>query len=202
MPASLRFAHSPPSRAAILLLAALAGQAQATVVLDTYGPNNTSPGIPWSVVKAYNLHQNLALRFSLSQTSSIDSILSSLQGDGNATFGIMSNALDRPSNTWLYSTNLLNPTQHSLLTPSNWILDAGTYWLTAYANERFSGNWQGGATNSPYSFTHIPMVWYASQGIDAPAARITVSAVPEPATYGMLLAGMLLVAGAARRRRN
>ncbi|MBJ7313536.1 PEP-CTERM sorting domain-containing protein [Rugamonas sp. CCM 8940] len=151
-------------------------------------------------MKAYHHQQSLALRFSLSQTSSIDSILSSLQGDGNATFGIMSNAVDRPSNTWLYSATLHNPTQHSLLTPSNWILGAGTYWLTAYANDGFSGNWQGGATNSPYSFTQNPMVWYASQGIDAPATRITVSAVPEPATYGMLLAGMLLVAGAARRR--
>jgi hypothetical protein len=40
----------------------------------------------------------------------------------------------------------------------------------------------------------------SSAFVGLPAARITVSAVPEPSTYAMLLAGALLLAGLRRQQ--
>jgi hypothetical protein len=37
---------------------------------------------------------------------------------------------------------------------------------------------------------------------DASSGRVTIAAVPEPETYALMLAGLALMGGIARRRRN
>ena len=56
-----------------------------------------------------------------------------------------------------------------------------------------------GTTTSPFTLTVNGMTNFAGAGYHG---TITVTAVPEPETYAMLLAGLGLMGGIARRRNN
>ena len=196
----------PLTRAvAALLVAGLSAHAGAAgiVVHDSYGPDiNQLNGWPTPLFTG----QDIAIAFSLSSAGTIESLLTSVDGTGSVTLGILPRTGALPTAAgWLYSAQLTDPLANTTLSPSGWTLAAGTYWLVAVASADFSGQWQSG-TDSPNG------VWAYSSGaawtaVDSPftgmpAARITVAAaVPEPSTYGLMLAGGLLVAAAARRAR-
>ena len=190
---------------ALLLLCASAAQATAqSVVLDSYGPGNATDGWP-SIVST---SQSIAIPFAISSATSIEFILSSLDGVGGVTFGIMSRSGAVPTGTtgasWLYSTHLLDPVANSQITPSAWTLAAGNYWLAAVADAGFAGTWQSGTEDysGDWAVTISAGAWQAvtSTFIGMPAARITVSAVPEPSSYALLIAGGFLLAGLRRKQ--
>jgi len=191
-----------------ILLAAIAAQASAqSVVLDSYGPDNATDGWPSLVYRDASGHQDIAIPFTIGSATDVQSILSSLDGLGGVTFGILSKQGAVPASiTWLYSAHLVDPVANSQITPSGWTLAAGNYWLAAVADTGFSGTWQSGTEDATanWAYTDSTGAWVeeSSGFVGLPAARITVmtSAVPEPSSYALMIAGSLMIA--ARRARK
>jgi hypothetical protein len=82
----------------------------------------------------------------------------------------------------------------------------GSVVLTAVDGTAYTYNLNGATTGSFLGFVSDAPLLSVTLGTDGggywPTANNVIVAVPEPATYGMLLAGMGLVGVAARRRRG
>jgi hypothetical protein len=209
---NIQFHALTKAAAGALLLCGLATQASAqAVVLDTFGPD-TSYLTGWP--NPLRVGEDIAIPFEIASATSIQSILTSLvrvDGSGGVTLGVLTRQGALPGSlTFLHSTHV-DPTSvdafvhNTLVSPAGWALNAGSYWLVAVADAGFEGQWQSGtdAGPAPYAVSTSSGVWTAvnSSFTGMPGVRITVtSAVPEPATYGLMFAGGLLVAMAARRK--
>jgi hypothetical protein len=205
--------HTLSRIAASVLLAGVAAHAGAagTVVLDTYPAGEDPFGWPSQVYADASGRQDIAVPFTLTSATSIQSILTSLDGLGGVTLGILGSQGSTPlGGAWLYSTHLTDPVMDTTLSPTGWSLGAGTYWLAAVADTGFDGQWQSGTEDYSGDWAQADATgWTAvtSTFIGMPAARITVdatatAAVPEPGSFALMLAGGLLVAGVARRNSN
>jgi hypothetical protein len=83
---------------------------------------------------------------------------------------------------------------------------SGSVILTAIDGTAYTYNLAGATTGSFLGFVSDTPLLAVTLGTDGgeywPTANNVIVAVPEPATYGMLLAGMGLIGVAARRRRG
>lgn len=189
--------------AGMIALSFTAVNAQAGVLLDTFAPGDTAPGTDWALYNFGGIGQSLAVSFTTASTVTVDSILAAISGTGNVTFGIMSAATGLPSNTFLYSTVLTDPLANVSLTGLNWVLGTGDYWLAAVGQDSFSGVWTGGTITGPgFSFTNPSITNWLPDNFSAHAAARITTAVPEPETYAMMLAGLGLLGVFARRRKQ
>lgn len=204
--------HTLSKVAAALLLCGLAAQAGAqTVALNSYGPDvDYLDGWP-TPLKAGN---SIAVPFAIASATSVQSILTAIERNpdwdstGGVTLGVVTRSGALPTGaSWLYSAHLDNPVVNTTVSPAGWALAAGNYWLVATADAGFAGQWISATQDysGNWAYTSAPGVWAeeASTFLGMPGVRITVtSAVPEPSAWGLMCAGGLLLAAAARRKSN
>ncbi|USX29090.1 PEP-CTERM sorting domain-containing protein [Oxalobacteraceae bacterium OTU3CINTB1] len=201
--------------APMLVAGLLAGPANAAVILDSFGPFISPLALDNGVDANGNTYgQSHAIRFDLSAATTITSIqtaISNASGKGKLIVGIMASASDEfaadlPSGKVLFSRELAGVQNDASLAGLNWTLGAGTYWLTGSAVDA-NATWTSGFFGK-HAISVGSGVWTGGyEDIFAPAALIEGSAadiavVPEPETYAMVLAGLALVSGMARRRKH
>ena len=201
--------------APIFVAGLLAGSANAAVILDSFGPFISPLALDNGVDSNGNAYeQSHAIRFDLTAATTITSIqtaITNASGKGKLILGIMASvsdefAADLPSGKVLFSRELAGVQTDAKLGNLDWTLGAGTYWLTGFAVNA-DATWTSGFLGS-HAISTGSGVWTGGYlDIFSPAALIEGSAadiavVPEPETYAMVLAGLALVSGMARRRKH
>ena len=176
----------------------IAAPAQAATIVDT--------GTPAGRGVALYPNQQLAGYFSLTSATvltDVQGFMGAADNPGDVTIAI-SEGSDLPS-TPLYAGTFASVKAASFqgLSGLNWLLEAGNYWVS------FSSTGNNGMTlGAPDPLSKGAFwqngQWYGeARSEDSLGVRISgvAAAVPEPATWAMMLLGLGMVGAAARRRR-
>ncbi|MCU6452863.1 PEPxxWA-CTERM sorting domain-containing protein [Sphingomonas sp. A2-49] len=189
------------------------GSASADVIVDT---GASSSGTQWS----FGSFQYFAGEFAVSKAYQIDSVsgyFSNSYGEtGTVTAQLFSDGGNVPG-ALLFSKSfsLAAGAADNWYGVSNldWNVTAGSYWLSFAPDANISGNWRGGApsplaeyaqhTSSSFENRGANFFDYLKVGLRVSGTVAAApSAVPEPATWAMMILGMGAVGFAMRRRQK
>jgi PEP-CTERM motif len=180
----------------------LATPAMASFVVDTGTPVAT----PASLRYVLDSGQSLAGFFTLNSATTIRSVEGFINGSGSAgTVSIYYNStffFGPP----VYSANFTTSGPGSSwqgVYGQNWALGAGSYWA-AFSSTGFNSMLNTAPSPlSNYAFTNLGS-WYSFPALNAGIriADATTAAVPEPATWAMLLFGFAGIGTMMRRRQT
>lgn len=196
-------------------------QSQATVIHDTLGPDNGfDPGRGWSVGggdgdgNANNINYVTMDRFTAAAGGTLTSATAGLWIYGPtvaAQFELRADNAGLPGEIldFAVTTPFTGPGLHTVNFSGNVHIDAGTtYWFGMSAldpSNTFAWALNVHGIEGFHAFTgafwQAPGEWMGFDSVSG-AARIEVSAVPEPETYAMLLAGLGALGAFARRRKT
>ena len=157
--------------------------------------------------------QSLAGYFTLAsalEVSSVEGFITGLDSDGTIT--IYSDAAVPAASNALFSADfaiLSSPGAWQGVFDQKWKLDAGSYWV-GFSNSG-NGNYMYGFAPTPlyqYAFStgsvwtlHPPLAAAPAFGVRIDGNRF-VAAVPEPASWTMMIAGFGAIGGMLRNRRR
>lgn len=180
-----------------------AANASAQTIVDTGAPTDPNSGytLGWG--------QLLAGSFTLDHATRLASIQGWIGSDGGqAIISIAGDAGGLPGAELFSSSFALDDSGWQGLDGLDWDLGPGTYWATFALDESVGGlAWMPSSATSPllsYALGWSGAGWTDEYGPLDLGVRITegtTSPVPEPAAWGLMIAGFGL-AGAALRRRQ
>jgi hypothetical protein len=182
---------------------AASGVAQAAPILDT-GAGTTSISSAMSITDT----RSLAGYFSLDKAVTIDGIYGWIGGDEGArlTASIYSE-IDFVPATLLYSASFVNrgTVDWQGADSRNWTLGAGSYFVVFSASGESKSYMPGGAPQPMVAYLHGGEGnWrrLREQNLGIRLTGTTGGAVPEPASWAMLIGGFGLAGAAFRTRRS
>jgi len=182
---------------------AWSGIAQAAPILDT-GAGTTSVSSAMSVTSA----RSLAGYFDLTKAVTVDGIYGWIGGDEGArlTASIYSE-IDFVPATLLYTTSFVNRgmVDWQGADSLSWNLAAGSYWVVFSATDGSKSYMPGGASDPLVAYLHgSEGDWrrLREQGLGVRLTGTTGGAVPEPASWAMLIGGFGIAGAAFRTRRS
>ncbi|WP_294331275.1 PEPxxWA-CTERM sorting domain-containing protein [uncultured Sphingomonas sp.] len=181
------------------------GTAQADTIIDT-GPGSTT------IFDARSITSTRAIAgfFELNNATTVNGVFGWIGGNEGArlTANIYSE-IDFVPATLLHSTSFVNTGtigwqgSDSL----NWKLDPGTYWVVFSAADENKSFMPNGAADPLVAYLrgNSDNGWLRLSDTDALGVRltgVTGGAVPEPASWAMMIGGFGLAGGAIRTRRK
>ncbi|MBB4618092.1 PEPxxWA-CTERM sorting domain-containing protein [Sphingomonas abaci] len=174
----------------------IAAPAQAATIVDTGKPVGGDNPI------ALNPNQSLAGRFLLTSATVLTDIQGFIGSSPNAEITIaIRDGVAAPGNV-LYSGSLTAVRTASFqgLSDLNWMLDAGQYWVS-FASSGYS-SMMPGAPRPMTQTAYLDPRWGWQSYPMSMGVRISgvAAAVPEPATWAMMIVGFGVAGGALRRR--
>lgn len=184
---------------------ATATPAMAAFVVDT----GTPTGNQLNYVLATN--QSLAGFFTLGSATTINSVEGYINGvSGNTvTATIYSNGATPDAANALFSATFSTVSNSNGLWQGafgqSWLLAAGSYWL-GFSNSGFNAMFNGAPSPlAKYAFTGFGGAWTVGAppmtlGMRISGVPVVGGAVPEPASWAMMIAGFGLVGGVMRRK--